>query len=268
MVVSLKKIECFVFDMDGTIYLGDTPIEGALDLIQELQKRGTEFFFFTNNSSKSPESYVKKLQRLGFKGIERKNIMTSGDVMIHYLKQRYPHAPKIYLVGTPDLQAQFSAAGIELLPADSKTADAVVVAFDTTLTFEKVTAACRLIAHGVPFLATNIDKICPIENGEFLPDCGSICRMIENATGVMAKFTGKPYMETVQYILDVAHSAPEKTAIVGDRMYTDLATAAAGGIVGIAVLSGEISLEDIKESHICPDYILHSVADILAALEK
>jgi len=267
MAVPLKEIECFVFDMDGTIYLGNTLIQGALQLIENLQRNKTQFFFFTNNSSKSPEEYVKKLSLLGFQGIDRSHILTSGDVMIHYLKAHFDE-PKIYLAGTPELEEQFINAGIMLLSADTLTADAVVIGFDTTFCFEKAVAACRLISKGTPFLATNIDKICPLENGGFLPDCGSICRMIENATGVLAKFTGKPYMETVQYILDMAKSAPKKTAIVGDRLYTDIATAAAGGIIGIAVLSGEVTLEEIDKSHICPDYILHSVADILTALEK
>ena len=118
-------------------------------------------------------------------------------------------------------------------------------------------------------MATNIDKVCPLEAGAYLPDCGSMCKMITHATGVEPKFTGKPFKETVEYILNAAGTDPQKTAIVGDRLYTDIATATAGGIVGIAVLSGEVTLEEIKaQQEIRPDYILDSVADILAALQE
>ncbi len=261
----LNEIGCFVFDMDGTINLGETLIDGALELIETLQKRRVRFFFFTNNSSKSPEEYVKKLTRLGFSGMDLSHIITSGDVMIHYLLGRFS-CPKIMLAGTPFLETQFQMSGITLLPLDTVTADAVVISFDTTFVFEKAVAVCRLIASGVPFLATNIDRVCPIENGGFLPDCGSICSMIEHATGVPPKFVGKPFRETVDYILSRAETSPDRTAIVGDRLYTDIATAANGNMVGILVLSGESIQRDIEMSDIVPDYVINSVKDILYAI--
>lgn len=266
MPTPIRELECFVFDMDGTINLGETLIPGALELIEALKKRGTAFFFFTNNSSRSPIEYVKKLERLGFPGINLSHIMTSGDVMIHYLKTHFA-APQVYLAGTPALQTQFLEAGITLLETDTKTADAVVIGFDTTFCFEKADTACRLIAAGVPFLATNMDRVCPLEGGAFLPDCGSMCAMLEHATGIAPKFTGKPFGETVEYILAAAGTAPEKTAMVGDRLYTDIATAVNGNITGIAVLSGEISQRDIDESEIRPDYVFDSVAGILRELQ-
>ena len=265
MRTPIRALECFVFDMDGTINLGETLIPGALELIDTLQKRDTKFFFFTNNSSKSPIEYVKKLQRLGFSGIGLSHIMTSGDVMIHYLKTHFS-APKVFLAGTPALEGQFRQAGIELLGLDAQVADAVVIGFDTTFCFEKANTACRLIAAGAPFLATNMDKVCPLEGGAFLPDCGSMCAMIEHATGVPAKFTGKPFSETVDFILAAAKTAPEKTAMVGDRLYTDIATAVHGGITGIAVLSGEVTQQEIDRSEILPDYTFESVAGILQEL--
>lgn len=265
MPTPIRDLECFVFDMDGTINLGETLIPGALELIHALLERKIKFFFFTNNSSKSPEDYIQKLHRLGFSGITRSHIVTSGDVAIHYLKTHFP-APKVFLAGTPALQAQFSQAGIALLPADTQAADAVMLGFDTTFNFEKADTICRLVSSGVPFLATNIDRVCPLEGGAFLPDCGSMSAMIEHATGIAPKFMGKPFAETVSFILDAAGTAPEKTAIVGDRLYTDIATAVNGGIVGIAVLSGEITQQDIDASEIVPDYTFDSVAGILEEL--
>ena len=157
-------------------------------------------------------------------------------------------------------------AGIQLLPADTQAADAAVLGFDTTFDFQKADTICRLVSSGVPFLATNIDRVCPLEGGAFLPDCGSMSAMIEHATGIAPKFVGKPFAETVSFILDAAGTPPEKTAIVGDRLYTDIATAVNGGITGIAVLSGEISQQDIDASEIVPDYTFDSVAGILQEL--
>ena len=265
MPIPIRDLECFVFDMDGTINLGETLIPGALELIHALLERNTKFFFLTNNSSKAPEDYVKKLGRLGFSGMTRSHIMTSGDVMIHYLKTHFP-SPKVFLAGTPALETQFMRAGIQLLPADTQAADAVVLGFDTTFDFQKADTICRLVSSGVPFLATNIDRVCPLEGGAFLPDCGSMSAMIEHATGIAPKFVGKPFAETVSFILDAAGTPPEKTAIVGDRLYTDIATAVNGGITGIAVLSGEISQQDIDASEIVPDYTFDSVAGILQEL--
>ena len=261
----LKDIECFVLDMDGTINLGDRLIEGAREYIECMQQKGIQFYFFTNNSSKAPLDYVKKLERLGFTGMTRENIMTSGDVMIHYLKT-HKENPQVYLAGTPELEIQFRDAGITLVPPNTQTADFAVLGFDTTFAFEKADVLCRLVTSGVPFLATNIDRVCPLDGGRFLPDCASMASMITHATGIEPKFVGKPFKETVEYILSKTGKEAAKTAMVGDRLYTDIKTAVNGGIVGIAVLSGEISYDDIVNGDVEPDYILDSVYDIYRAI--
>lgn len=258
---NLKEIECFVFDMDGTLYLGNNVIPGAHELIQKLEDKGIKYFYFTNNSSRSPIEYVERLKRLGFPGVELGKILTSGHVMIHYLKTHYKEA-KVFLCGTPALESQFREAGIELLPAEAEECDAVVLGFDTTMDYRKMDNACRLIAKGAAFLATNIDRVCPLEGGAFMIDCGSMCKAIEHATGVPAKFTGKPFPETVEHILAAAGTEKRKTAMVGDRFYTDVMTAINGGIVSIAVLSGETTLSELEESGERIDYILESVMDI------
>lgn len=261
----LRDIECFVLDMDGTINLGENLIPGAKEYIEYMQKNGVPFYFFTNNSSKAPGDYVKKLERLGFTGMTRENIMTSGDVMIHYLKTH--GGQRIYLAGTPELETQFRQAGFTLLPSDTETADFAVLGFDKTFNFEKADAISRLVTAGVPFLATNIDRVCPLEDGKFCPDCGSMACMITHATGIEPKFVGKPFKETVDYILAKTGSLREKTAMVGDRLYTDVKTAVNGGIVGVAVLSGEITYQDIEDGDVAPDYILDSVYDIYMAIK-
>lgn len=262
---ALADIECFVFDMDGTINLGETLIDGAAELVRQLRENGTSFCFFTNNSSKSPQAYVEKLERLGFDGFTRSDIMTSGDVMIEHLKKD-GRGRRIYLAGTPALEEQFREAGFELLPPDAEEADYAVLGFDTTFAFEKADCLCRLVAAGVPFLATNMDRVCPLEGGRFLPDCGSMAAMIEHATGVAPLFVGKPSRLTADYIVRHTGFAPQRIAIVGDRIYTDIRTALDGGLIGIAVLSGEIGPEDIARSGEKPHYILGSVRDIYEAI--
>lgn len=261
----LSEIECFVLDMDGTINLGDTPIPGAHELIRLLSGQGIPYYFFTNNSSRSPLAYVDRLHRLGFAQVGREQIMTSGDVMIEYLK-RHAKEPRIYLAGTPALEEQFTQAGIRLLGPGCTDADFAVLGFDTTFDYGKADTLCRLVAAGVPFLATNMDRVCPLEDGAFLPDCGSMAALIEHATGTAPLFVGKPARETAQYILARARTDPSRTAIVGDRLYTDIQTAVNGGLVGVAVLSGEIGWEDIEAGSVRPDYVLNSVADIAAAI--
>lgn len=263
---SLDQIECFVFDMDGTINLGNVLIDGAKELIELLGAQKKAFYFFTNNSSKAPLDYVDKLTGLGFCGITREHIMTSGDVMIHYLKTLMQQ-PAVYLAGTPELERQFRDAGITLLPGEVEQTDYVVLGFDTTFDFKKADNLCRLIAGGAKFLATNIDRVCPLEGKRFWPDCGSMSAMITHATGVEPEYAGKPFKHTVDFILDKTGSARSKTAIVGDRLYTDIKTAVVGGIVGIAVLSGEVTYEEIMVDDVRPDYILDSVADIFCELK-
>lgn len=261
----LKDIKCFVMDMDGTIYLGTSVIDGAKEMIDTVRAQGKRVYFFTNNSSRSPMGYVKKLTDLGFKDVKREDIMTSGDVMISYLKKQKKN-PKVYLSGSPELEEQFKAAGIELLPNDCENADFAVLGFDTTFNFEKANALCRLVSDGVPFLATNIDRVCPLEGDSYLIDCGSMAKAIEYATGISPKFVGKPFKETVDYIIGYTGMNREEIAMVGDRLYTDIKTAVNGGVNGIAVLSGEISYEDIENGDVAPDYILNSVNDIYEAI--
>jgi HAD superfamily hydrolase (TIGR01450 family) len=263
----LKDIGCFVLDMDGTVNLGHTPIDGAKEMLGLMRARGISYYFFTNNSSRSPGGYVEKLKALGFGDITLDNIMTSGDVMIHYLKTHCARAPRVYLAGTPELKEQFVKEGITLEPEGCETADFAVLGFDTTFDFSKADTLCRLVSGGVPFVATNIDRVCPLEGGRFWPDCGSMAAMITHATVVGPVFMGNPSPGPVGYILDKTGMDRSRVAIVGDRLYTDIKTAVNGGITGIAVLSGEISYEDIEKGGVAPDYILDSVFDIYTGLK-
>lgn len=256
----LKAKKFFILDMDGTFYLGDRLIEGSLSFLEKLKATGREYLFFTNNSSKHNAFYKKKLAGMGC-FVEESAVVTSGDVTIKYLKENYPGAG-VYLVGTEMLVESFKKGGIRLT---EDRADIVVLGFDTTLTYEKMTKACTFIRNGALFLATHPDLNCPIEDGS-IPDCGAMCAMVEASTGVKPRYLGKPFRETVDMIKLITGKKDEELAFVGDRLYTDIATGVKNGITGILVLTGETELKDVAKSEIQPDFVFESLAALGEAL--
>ncbi len=260
----LLSTELFVLDLDGTFYLGDRLIDGALEFVRYVQETGRKVLFFTNNSSRSPRVYMDRLASMGCP-IGREEIMTSGDVTIAYLKRTYPDK-SIYLVGTPALEDSFREEGI-LLTDGSVQPDIVVVGFDTTLTYRKLERACTFIREGAVFLATHLDINCPVEYG-FIPDCGAFCRAIAASTGKEPKYLGKPFAETLDMVLAHTGAARERTAFVGDRLYTDVATGVSHGAKGFLVLSGETRLEDVRKSETRPDAVYWSLGEMKLLMEN
>ncbi|AGI38859.1 HAD-IIA family hydrolase [Thermoclostridium stercorarium] len=256
----LKTKKLFVLDMDGTFYLGDRLIDGSLDFIKKLEATGKQYLFFTNNSSKTSDFYIKKLASMGL-NITKDRILTSGDVTINYLKKYY-NGKRIYLMATEIVEKEFLERGINLCTDD---ADAVVVAFDTSLTYEKLNIACKLIRNGSDFIATHPDFNCPTEDG-FIPDCGAMCAFITASTGKKPKYLGKPYKETVDCILDHTGLTVDDIVFVGDRLYTDIATAYYHGATGLLVLSGETKLKDLENSDVKPDLIFESLKEVAEVL--
>lgn len=254
----LKDIELFLLDMDGTIYLDDELFNGSLDFINSIIKNNKKYIFLTNNSSKSKFDYLNKLNKLNIPATID-NIFTSGMAMGLYLNENYK-GKSIYLVGTKALESELKNYNINITDNNP---DLVVVGFDRELNYEKLEKACEFIDNGAVFLATNIDYVCPIKNKRYIPDCGSICMMITNATGKKPKFIGKPDPEMI-YILSKEHNIKtDNIAMVGDRVYTDIACGYNAGAVTVCVLSGESTLETIKKENIKPDYILASVKDLI-----
>ena len=264
---NLKNIKCFVFDTDGTIYLGNDLIDGAKELFNYFDKNNIKYYFLTNNSSKTSKLYFKKLLRLGINNIKEEQVITSGDITIDYIK-KIKRNPRIYLVGTKELEKQFIDNGIILIKETDENIDFVVVGFDTNFEYRKAVIACKYISNGIPFIATNKDIKCPIGDEEFIPDCGSIVKMIEAVTGINPKFIGKPSKETVDYLLDKAYVSKDKIAIVGDRLYTDIAMGFNNGICSILVLTGETKINDLKNTKIVPDFIFDSVYKLYQRLDK
>ena len=238
----LDKKELYIFDMDGTIYLGGVVFDCAVRFINSLRKAGKRVMFFTNNASHSPEFYLEKLTRLGFSP-DPSEILTSGNVTIEFLK-RHRAGKSVYLVGTPELCRQFEESGIKLSGEDEKSVDIVVTSFDTTLTYKKLDAACRYVRNGAEYLSTHPDFNCPTETG-FIPDSGAIAAFVTASTGASPTYFGKPYAETIEMISEVTGVSRDKMCVFGDRLYTDIALGKRHGVTAVLVLSGETKQSDV-----------------------
>jgi HAD superfamily hydrolase (TIGR01457 family) len=256
----LKDKKYFILDMDGTFYLGDRLLNGSLEFIEHLKNTGRDFLFFTNNSSKNAKAYADKLAKMGCYVKEGK-VVTSGMVTIDYLKKHYGD-PRVYLLGTPMLEEDFLNSGIALVEDEP---DVVVVGFDTTVTYKKLTVACDFIREGKPFIATHLDLNCPTEDG-FIPDCGAICAFITASTGVKPKYIGKPFRETLDYIIDYLQCEPEEIVFTGDRLYTDIAIGYNYGVTSVLVLTGETKRDDLKNASVQPDIIVERLSDLIQLL--
>ncbi|RME04132.1 MAG: HAD-IIA family hydrolase [Planctomycetota bacterium] len=228
----------FILDMDGTIYLGDRLFPDVLFFLERVRKVGGDYIFLTNNSSKSSRDYVEKLGRLGIE-VGEERVLVSTHQAIEYLAR--VGLRKVYLVGTDILAEQLLDADFQL---ESASPECVLVGFDLTLTYAKLERACYFIQRGCPWFGTHPDKVCPTERGS-IPDCGSICACIEAATGVPpARVFGKPSRGMAQMALERLGGSLEQTAVVGDRLYTDMEMALRCGLHGFLVLTGESTLED------------------------
>lgn len=257
----LKGIECFLLDLDGTVYLEDSWIPGAVEFLRKVEESGRQYYFLTNNSSRCAEDYVKKFRRMGFP-VEREKIIASGEVTAAYVKEEYPHEP-VFVLGNESLKREFTERRIVLAEEGAKV---LVTGFDTTLTYRTMTIACDLARAGVPYIATHPDFNCPVKGG-FIPDIGAIEAFIAASTGRHPDvILGKPYAGIVEYALRRAGVNREHTAMVGDRLYTDIPAGVRNGLVSIFVLSGEGKLEELPQYTEQPDLIFSSVREITELL--
>ena len=258
----LTDVRCFLLDMDGTFYLGDRLIEGSLDFLDALERTGRDAWFLTNNSSKSAQAYVRKLTAMGVKPRFCRQVMTSGHAAAHYILEKYPGG-KGFLLGNEALTAELTGMGLHLTQDDP---DYVLVAFDTTLDYAKMCRVCDLIRAGKPYIATHPDFNCPTETG-YIPDMGAIMAFIEASTGRKADvILGKPHEGIVREALLRTGRPLGEMAMVGDRLYTDVATGVNHGMKGILVLSGEATMEDVARSEVKPDMIFDRLADMIPYL--
>lgn len=257
----LAHKQLFIFDMDGTIYLGRRVFDFAIRFIRHLRENGYRVLFFTNNASHSTAFYVEKLARLGFcpAGDE---VLTSADITLAYLRAYAPDQ-RVYLVGTQELADQFAAEGIPLLTGEETSADIVVTSFDTELTYEKLCHATHFIRGGATYLSTHPDFNCPTDTG-FIPDSGAIAALVTASTGISPRYFGKPYAEVVDMIEKVTGVARENMCIFGDRLYTDIALGAHHGVTSALVLTGEATREEAEALPAAdrPTFIFSSLAEV------
>lgn len=240
----LSKIKHVALDMDGTIYLGNTLFPFTLDFLKTLSDNGISYSFLTNNPTRSVHDYLEKLAGMGISATEE-NMYTTSLAAIDYIKTHFPSARRLFLLGTPSMARQFGEAGFEECSDDpDDVPDVLVGSFDMTLTYSRLCRAAWWASQGVPYIATNPDKVCPTSERTVLVDCGSICKCIEHATGRKPDITlGKPDPTMLEGILHRHGLAPDEIAMAGDRIYTDIAMAHNAGAFGVLVLSGETTLE-------------------------
>ncbi len=259
----LQQAECFALDMDGTVYLGEQWIDGAREFLAGLEEAGRDYVFLTNNSSKNAAVYVEKLGRMGLTVGEEK-IVTSGQATIYYLKKHFPGAA-VFLLGTPLLKEEFMQAGIVL---EEEHPDVVVTAFDTTLDYSKLCKVCDHVRAGLPYLSTHPDYNCPTENG-FIPDVGAVHAFIHaSAFRYPDRVIGKPNEDIIEYLTSRVNTGREHIAMVGDRLYTDIAAGRNHGLISVLVLSGEASLEDVEASGVKPHLIFSSVREMIPLIRR
>ena len=261
----IKNIELFLLDMDGTIYLENNVFKGSREFIDLLNNQHKKYIFLTNNSSKNVNDYINKLLNLGFK-VNKENMFTSAQATTIYLNEKKKNA-SLYVVGTKSLKEELKNNGFKICEDVNQDIDYLVIGFDTELDYKKLKDACYLLNKGIEYIATNPDLVCPIENNMYIPDCGSICNMIKTATNREPIYIGKPKREMVDIVAKKENIPLEKIAIIGDRLYTDIACGINAGIISICVLTGETSKEDIENSEFKPTYVFKSINDIYEILK-
>ena len=258
----LQRIRHVALDMDGTIYSGGTLFDSTEPFLQLLQQLNIGYTFLTNNPSKNITDYLAHLEQMGI-AARAEQLYTSTQSTIEFLQERFPQIRRLFVLGTPSMGASFTAAGFELLP-DSPDAEpeAVVVGFDLSLTYPRLCRAAWWIQQGKPYFATNPDRVCPTDQPTVLVDCGAICAALESATGrPPTAVLGKPDPAMLRGILHKHNLRPEELAMVGDRLYTDVAMAHRAGAFGVLVLTGETNGEQARQHSPQPDLIVPTLAE-------
>ncbi len=264
--MSIKNKKLFLLDMDGTIYLGNRLFDGTLDFLDLIKKTGRRAMFLTNNSSKSLDKYVEKLNGMGI-DVNREDFLSSVQATVKFLKENYGDK-KIYALGTESFKKELIESGLNITDKVEDGIRCLIMGFDTELTFKKLEDACIILGdESVDYIATNPDLVCPTEFGS-VPDCGSVSIMLKNATGRYPRFIGKPQPEMINLAVEKSGFTKEETAIMGDRLYTDIASGINAGVSTIFVLSGEGTMKDVEEGEWKPEFIYENIREVYNDLVK
>ena len=269
LMARLKKIRHVALDMDGTIYMGGSLFDFTKPFLARLRRLGISYSFLTNNPSKSIADYLAKLEGMGIEATADE-MYTTALATIDYIRTHYPEAKRLFLLGTPSMQEEFIKAGFISTADDPKDRpDVVVAAFDMTLQYSRLCRAAWWASQGVPYIATNPDRVCPTDQEVVLVDCGSICKCIEHATGRKPDITlGKPDPNMLTGVRQRYGLEAEEIAMVGDRIYTDIEMAHNAGAFGVLVLSGETTDEVAAAAEKQPHLTIDSIGVLGELLEK
>jgi len=267
MLANSKKIriaffskQVFLFDLDGTLYLGSKILPGARELLSKLRAENKSIYFFTNNSSRSENEYVEKLKKMGFE-VKPEEVIMSTHSLIWFLNLK--KMQQVFLLGTPAMEQMLKNSGIQNV-STGEGAQAVVVGFDKTLTYEKLKRACELIESGVPYIVTHPDLYCPTDKGRE-PDCGSFAAVLRLVTETdPIAVLGKPHSSMIEEVLRRSGASKKSMILTGDRLSTDILMARRAGIESLLVLSGETTKQKLRASRAKPRFVLDSVADLIS----
>jgi HAD superfamily hydrolase (TIGR01450 family) len=263
----LSRIRHIALDMDGTIYLGKRLFAESLPFLESLSRLGISHSFLTNNCSKSRAEYTRRLEAIGI-AAPPDAIQTSAHATAHYLKTSLPNVNRLFVLGTPGLYEDFRLAGFQIVHDDPQ---AVIVGFDTALTYDALCHTAYWISRGLPYIATHPDRVCPTDLNIVMPDCAAICALLENATGrAPDAVPGKPNRLMLDSVFAKYNLQPREVALVGDRLYTDIRMARDAGAVAVLTLSGETKRSDVDT---CPepnrpDLIIEHLGELQQLLES
>jgi 4-nitrophenyl phosphatase len=259
-MLELTKITHLIIDMDGVLYLGDKPMPRLVDFIHFLRQHSIQFVLATNNSTRTAQEYVDKLAGMGVT-VDPDEILVSGQATARFLAREYPQGTRVHVFGSPALKKEISDEGFVL--AD-ESVELVVASMDRNLTYEKLSQATLLIRSGARFIATNLDPTQPSERG-LLPGTGSIILALEVASGVKSTAIGKPEPIIFQLAMEQMDADPDTTAVIGDRVDTDIMGGKRAGLKTICVLSG--SSDRMEAEAVDTDLIFDDIAHLLDAWE-
>jgi HAD superfamily hydrolase (TIGR01450 family) len=265
-MLDLGRIRHVALDMDGTIYLGKKVFPQTLPFLHKLPRLGINHSFLTNNCSHSRADYVQRLRQIGV-AADLDSIQTSAQATAHYISTQLPHARRLFVLGTPGLHEDFRAAGFNIV---SDQPDAVVVGFDTALTYDALCQTAYWISTGLPYVATHPDRVCPTDQPIVLPDCAAICALLETATGRKPEAVpGKPNPAMLLSVCAKYNLKPHEVALVGDRLYTDIRMACDAGALAVLTLTGETKRSDLETCPAAnhPDLIINHLGELQQLLE-
>ena len=263
---NLKNKKLFLFDIDGTIAVGDDLIEGTRELLNYIEAIGGKAYYITNNSTKSGSDYVRRFRETFQLYTTEDLFITSGYMMLQFLLKEYPQ-DKIFVLGTASFVKELRRNGLHIVETAEEDVACIVAAYDSELNYEKLIEVCKALSTTeAPFYATNPDLCCPIEFG-FVPDCGAICEMITHSTGKEPIYLGKPSAEVVRVCQEASGFTDEETLVVGDRLYTDIACGIHAGVDTCVVYTGEAKAEDLVDTSFAPTYVFENVSELLQAIQ-